>query len=443
MTVSAWFALAAAIRLSADAAGGEIGRMEADPLRRTLDTLWRMESPGLVARLARQLGDLGLAEELVQDTWLAALEHWSADGMPRNPAAWLTTTARHRAIDVLRRRPRTRDKYESWAREAAPQAMTAPDDSEALEDDIGDDLLRLMFVACHPELGSDARAALTLRLLGGLATPEIARAFLVPESTIAQRIVRAKRTLARRQVRFEVPRRDALPERLASVLEVLYLIFNEGYSASAGDDWMRPSLCEEALRLCRILAARLPGQPGVHGLLALMELQASRSAARVDSGGSPVLLADQDRRRWDHAQITRGRAALQRALTLGGSHDPYVLQAAIAECHAIARRLEHTNWSRVAALYKILGQVNPSPVVELNRVVAVTHAHGAETAWALLQPLMQDTRLRDYAPLAVVRGDLLQRLGHWQEAREAFAQAAGLTTNAREQEALLARARSL
>src|SRR5690606_33260017 len=247
VTVSAWFAIAAAIRLSADAASGEIGRMEADPLRRTLDTLWRMESPALVARLARQLGDLGQAEELVQDTWLAALEHWSANGMPRNPAAWLTTTARNRAIDALRQRPRQRGKYERWALEAAPQAMTAPDDSQALEDDIGDDRLRLMFVACHPVLGPDARAALTLRLPGGLATPEIARAFLVPEPTIAQRIVRAKRTLARRQVRFEVPRRAALAARLESVLEVIYLIFNEGYSASAGDDWMRPSLCEEAL----------------------------------------------------------------------------------------------------------------------------------------------------------------------------------------------------
>ena len=443
MTVSAWFAIAAAIRLSADAASGEIGRMEADPLRRTLDTLWRMESPALVARLARQLGDLGQAEELVQDTWLAALEHWSANGMPRNPAAWLTTTARNRAIDALRQRPRQRDKYERWALEAAPQAMTAPDDSQALEDDIGDDLLRLMFVACHPVLGPDARAALTLRLLGGLATPEIARAFLVPEPTIAQRIVRAKRTLARRQVRFEVPRRAALAARLESVLEVIYLIFNEGYSASAGDDWMRPSLCEEALRLCRILAARLPGQPAVHGLLALMELQASRSAARVDSGGAPVLLADQDRKRWDHAQITRGRAALQRALALGGGRDRYVLQASIAECHASARRMEDTDWRRVAALYSTLAQVNPTPVVELNRAVAVARAEGAGAGWALLQPLLEDARLRDYAPLAVVRGDLLQQLGRRREAREAFHEAAALTANTREKAALLARAAQL
>jgi len=402
-----------------------------------------MESPGLIARLARQLGDLDQAEELIQAAWLTALEHWSANGMPDNPAAWLTTTARNRAIDVLRQRPRTRAKYERWALEASPQAMAAPDDSQALEDDIGDDLLRLMFVACHPVLSADARAALTLRLLGGLTTPEIARAFLVPESTIAQRIVRAKRTLAERRVRFEVPRRAALPERLASVLEVLYLVFNEGYAASAGDDWMRPSLCEEALRLCRILAARLPQQPGICGLLALMELQASRGNARVDADGHPVLLGDQDRRRWDHAQITRGRATLQRALALGGGQDPYVLQAAIAECHATARGLDDTDWSRVAALYGTLARVNPSPVVELNRVVAVARAEGVDTAWALLQPLLGDARLRGYVPLAAVRGDLLQQLGRRQEAREAFAQAAALTGNAREKEALLARAAGL
>lgn len=414
--------------------------MDPDTLRNALDTLWRMESPGLIARLARQLGELAQAEELVQDTWLAALEHWSAHGMPDNPAAWLTTTARNRAIDVLRQRPRTRDKHEQWALEAAPRAMTPPDDSQALEDDIGDDLLRLMFVACHPVLSADARVALTLRLLGGLTTPEIARAFLVPEPTVAQRIVRAKRTLAERGVRFQVPRRAALPERLDSVLEVVYLVFNEGYAASAGEDWIRPSLCDEALRLGRVLAARLPRQPGVHGLLALMELQASRSSARVDAGGNLVLLADQDRRLWDRARIARGRAALQHALALGGGPDRYVLQAAIAECHATAHRLEDTDWARIAALYAVLGRINPSPVVELNRVVAIARAEGAEVAWTLLQPLLGDTRLRNYAPLAAVRGDLLQQLGRVAEAREAFERAAELTGNAREREALRARA---
>lgn len=438
MALSAGFAIATTLRLSAASGNAEIGRMDADALRKALDTLWRMESPALIARLARRLGDLAQAEELVQDAWLAALEHWPAQGMPDNPAAWLSTTARNRATDVLRQRPRTRDKHERWALEAAPPAATAPDDSQALEDDIGDDLLRLMFVACHPVLPADARVALTLRLLGGLTTPEIARAFLVPEPTVAQRIVRAKRTLARRKVRFEVPRRAALPERLASVLEVVYLVFNEGYAASAGDDWMRPSLCEEALRLGRILAVRLPQQPAVHGLLALMELQASRSAARADGDGHPVLLADQDRNRWDRAQIARGRAALQRALALGGGQDHYVLQAAIAECHATARQPEETDWRRVAALYTVLVQVAPSPVVELNRVVAVARAEGAEAAWALLQPLVGDARLRDYAPLAAVRGDLLQRLGRDREARESFERAAGLTGNARERDALLA-----
>ena len=439
--MSAGFALATTLRLSAAAHDAEIRPMDADTLRATLDTLWRMESPALVARLARQLGDLAQAEELAQDAWLAALEHWPARGMPDNPAAWLATAARNRAIDVLRQRPRTRDKHERWALEAAPPAMTAPDDSQALEDDIGDDLLRLVFVACHPVLPADARVALTLRLLGGLTTPEIARAFLVPEPTVAQRIVRAKRTLARRKVRFEVPRRAALPERLASVLEVVYLVFNEGYAASAGEDWMRPSLCEEALRLGRILAARLPGRPEVLGLLALMELQASRGAARVDREGNPVLLADQDRSRWDRSQIARGRAALQRALALEGGQDRYVLQAAIAECHATAHRLEDTDWRRVAALYAALALVAPSPVVELNRVVAVARAEGTEVAWALLQPLLADARLRDYAPLAAVQGDLLSRLGRPGAARQAFERAASLTANNREKDALLARAR--
>ena len=413
--------------------------MEAE-LHRTLDTLWRMESPGLIASLARRVGDLGRAEELVQDAWVAALEHWPVHGIPRNPAAWLATTARNRGIDALRHRSLARERLEQWPEQLEPAPMTAPDDSDALEDDLGDDLLRLVFVACHPVLAADARVALTLKLLAGLSTAEIARAFLVPEATVAQRIVRAKRTLAQRGVPFEVPRGEALAARLASVLDVVYLVFNEGYAASAGDDWLRPALCAEALRLGRILASRLPAEPAVFGLLALMELQASRSAARVDADGRAVLLADQDRRHWDHAQIARGRAALRRARALGGDGDRYVLQAAIAECHARARRHADTDWARIAALYGTLARAHPSPVVELNRVVAVARAEGAEAGWALLAPLLDDARLRGYAPLWAVQGDLLAQLGRGEEARAAFARAAGLTGNAREREVLLARA---
>ncbi|WP_369916270.1 RNA polymerase sigma factor [Xanthomonas sp. NCPPB 3005] len=409
-----------------------------------LETVWRMEAPGLIARLSRLLGgDVGRAEELVQDTWLAALERWPAQGIPDNPGAWLMTTARNRAIDVLRQHQRIAGQHAQWGEALQPQALPAPDDSDALQDDIGDDLLRLMFVACHPLLPADARVALTLRLLGGLTTEEIARAFLLPEPTIAQRIVRAKRTLAQRRVPFEVPRQAALRQRLASVLEVVYLVFNEGYAASAGDDWMRPALCEEALRLGRVLAHRLPAWPQVHGLLALMELQASRSAARVRADGSPVLLPEQDRARWDWLQIARGQDALRRAQALGGDDDAYVLQAAIAECHACARRAEDTDWTRLAALYARLAQRHPSPVVELNRAVAVARAEGAAAAWALLQPLREDPRLRDYAPLAAACGDVLQRLGRTEEARAAFAQAAALTANMRERQALLARAAAL
>jgi len=409
-----------------------------------LETVWRMEAPGLIARLSRLLGgDVGRAEELVQDTWLAALERWPAQGIPDNPGAWLMTTARNRAIDVLRQHQRIAGQHAQWGEALQPQALPAPDDSDALQDDIGDDLLRLMFVACHPLLPADARVALTLRLLGGLTTEEIARAFLLPEPTIAQRIVRAKRTLAQKRVPFEVPRQAALPQRLASVLEVIYLVFNEGYAASAGDDWMRPALCEEALRLGRVLAHRLPAWPQVHGLLALMELQASRSAARVRADGSPVLLPEQDRARWDWLQIARGQDALRRAQALGGDDDAYVLQAAIAECHACARRAEDTDWARLAALYARLAQLHPSPVVELNRAVAVARAEGAAAAWALLQPLREDPRLRDYAPLTAACGDVLQRLDRTEEARAAFAQAAALTANARERQALLARAAAL
>lgn len=414
--------------------------MHEPALSQRLDTLWRMESPVLIARLARLLGgDVGRAEELAQDTWLAALERWPVQGIPDNPGAWLMTTARNRAIDVLRQHQRVAQQHAQWGEELHPAALPAPDDSQALEDDIGDDLLRLMFVACHPVLPADARVALTLRLLGGLTTIEIARAFLQPEPTIAQRIVRAKRTLAQKQVPYEVPRADALPERLASVLEAIYLVFNEGYAASAGDDWMRPALCAEALRLARILAHRMPAPP-VLGLLALMELQASRAAARVDAQGGPILLDQQNRAQWDWLQIERGQQALTRAVSAGGGDDPYVLQARIAFCHASARRAEDTDWARIAALYAQLLQVMPSPVVALNRVVAVSRSEGAFAAWALLQPLLDEPRLQGYAPLMVVRGELLQQLGREQDAREAFASAAALSQNLAERTLLRQRA---
>ncbi|WP_164270643.1 sigma-70 family RNA polymerase sigma factor [Stenotrophomonas sp. B1-1] len=409
-------------------------------LTQRMDTLWRMESPVLIARLARLLGgDVGRAEELAQDTWLAALERWPAQGMPDNPGAWLMTTARNRAIDVLRQHQRVAQQHAQWGELLHPAALPAPDDNHMLEDDLGDDLLRLMFVACHPLLPADARVALTLRLLGGLTTVEIARAFLQPEPTIAQRIVRAKRTLAQKQVPYEVPRADALPERLGSVLEAIYLIFNEGYAASAGDDWMRPALCEEALRLARILAHRMPAPP-VLGLLALMELQASRAASRVDAQGMPVLLDQQNRARWDWLQIARGQQALAQALAAGGQHDTYVLQAQIAACHAAARQAVDTDWARIAALYAQLLQVMPSPVVALNRVVAVSRSDGAFAAWALLQPLLVDARLQCYAPLQVVRGELLLQLGREADARDAFAMAAAQTPNAAERAVLRERA---
>lgn len=414
--------------------------MHEPALSQRLDTLWRMESPVLIARLARLLGgDVGRAEELAQDTWLAALERWPVQGIPDNPGAWLMTTARNRAIDVLRQHRRVAQQHAQWGEELHPAALPAPDDSQALEDDIGDDLLRLMFVACHPVLPADARVALSLRLLGGLTTTEIARAFLQPEPTIAQRIVRAKRTLAQKQIPYEVPRADALPERLASVLEAIYLVFNEGYAASAGDDWMRPALCAEALRLARILAHRMPVPP-VLGLLALMELQASRAAARVDAQGAPILLDQQNRARWDWLQIERGQQALARAVSAGGGDDPYVLQARIAFCHASARRAEDTDWARIAALYAQLLQVMPSPVVALNRVVAVSRSEGAFAAWALLQPLLDEPRLQGYAPLMVVRGELLQQLGREQDARDAFASAAALSQNQAERALLRQRA---
>ncbi|WHL19243.1 RNA polymerase sigma factor [Stenotrophomonas acidaminiphila] len=417
--------------------------MDTREIQRRLDTVWRMESPRLIARLARMLGDLDSAEELAQDALVAALEHWPRQGVPDNPGAWLMTTAQRRAIDLLRQRRLHAGKQEAMAREPDHQGSVVRDHEREVEDAIGDDLLRLLFVACHPVLPADARVALTLRLLCGLSTAEIARAFLLPEPTIAQRIVRAKRTLAERGIPFEVPRRRALPQRLRSVLEVVYLVFNEGYAASHGEDWMRPALCEEALRLGRVLAALLPASAPVLGLLALMELQASRMGARTDAQGAAVLLMEQDRSRWDWLQIGRGQALLEKALALGGGDDAYVLQAAIAACHARARRADRTDWARIAQLYARLARVMPSPVVELNRAVAVARAQGPQAAWPLLEALQQDGRLDDYAPLQAVRGDLLEHLGRRDEARSAFERAAELSGNARERQALRARAADL
>ena len=414
--------------------------MTSPELRRTIDALWRMESPRLIASLTRMLRDVGLAEDMAQEALVAALEHWPRDGVPDNPAAWLTTTARRRAIDRLRQRQLHHERQEALTYELEQADMPAPDSDARLEDDIGDDLLRLLFIACHPVLPTESRVALTLRLLGGLSTDEIARAFLQSEATIAQRIVRAKRTLAKKQVAFEVPRRSELDERLDSVLEVIYLVFNEGYSATAGDDWMRPALCDEALRLGRLLVGLMSNESEVSGLLALMELQASRAKARVDGQGNPVLLLEQNRARWDHLQIARGLAALERASRLGGAQQPYALQAAIAACHARARQAADTDWVHIAALYALLAKVMPSPVVELNRAVAQGMAYGPEAGLALLEALADDPALRDYAPLPAVRGDLLQKLGRHEEARAAFECAASLTRNAREREVMLSRA---
>ena len=415
-----------------------------DAIHRTLDTLWRMESPRLLARLARITGNIDTAEELAQDVLLGALERWPRDGVPDNPAAWLMTAAKHRAIDHVRQRALHARKQGEFGIElelhgADMQGDDAPDKAD---DDIGDDLLRLLFVACHPLLPMESRVALTLRMLGGLSTPEIARAFLQAEPTVAQRIVRAKRTLAKAHVAFEVPRKAELAERLDAVLEVLYLVFNEGYAATSGDDWMRPALCEEALRLGRVLIGLLPNEPEALGLLALMELQASRMPARTDATGAPILLPEQNRARWDRLQIQRGLAALQRARQLGGGQGAYVLQAAIAACHARAPTMQDTDWTRIAALYAQLAQVMPSPVVELNRAVAVSRAHGADAGLAIVDALVDSPQLRDYAPLPAVRGDLLQQLGRLDEAREAFMRAAMLTGNAREREVLLAHAQA-
>lgn len=417
--------------------------MTRSDLRTTLDTLWRMEAPKLVARLARISGDVGLAEELAQEAFAIALERWPQDGVPDNPAAWLMTAAKNRAIDQVRQRRLHASKHAELALELEGESSMRDDPASdaGLEDDIGDDLLRLVFVTCHPVLPAEARVALALRLLCGLSTQEIARAFLQAEPTIAQRIVRAKKTLAQKRVPFEVPRKDQLEERLDSVLEVVYLVFNEGYSASAGEDWMRPALCEEALRLGRVLAGLMPGEPEVWGLLALMELQASRSRARNDGQGGIVLLDAQDRARWDRLQIARGLQALQRAQRLGGGDGFYVLQAAIAACHAQALQAADTDWSRIAALYARLAAIAPSPVVELNRAVAVSRADGAATALPLVEALLEDPRVRDYPQLPALHGDLLEKLGRHAEARAAFERAAGLTGNAREREHMQARAR--
>ncbi|KRA74104.1 RNA polymerase subunit sigma-24 [Lysobacter sp. Root667] len=408
---------------------------------RAIDAVWRIESPRLIAGLARMVRDVGLAEELAQDALVAALERWPETGVPDNPGAWLMATAKHRAIDRLRRSKLQQRKYE----ELGYELEDWQDDAEAafeaaIDDDIGDDLLRLVFTACHPVLSTEARVALTLRLLGGLTTDEIARAFLVPEPTVAQRIVRAKRTLAEARVPFEVPRGDELAERLASVLAVIYLIFNEGYSATAGDDWMRPALCEEALRLGRIVAELVPREPEVHGLAALMEIQASRSRARVDPNGAPVLLLDQDRARWDQVLIRRGLTALERAEKLGGARGPYALQAAIAACHARARTGDETDWARIAALYDALAQLAPSPVIELNRAVALAMAFGPAAGLELADTLLDEPSMKSYHLLPSVRGDFLAKLGRYQEAHAEFKRAASLTRNARERELLTDRA---
>ncbi len=408
---------------------------------RAINAVWRIESAKLIAGLTRMVGDVSIAEDLAQDALLVALERWPESGVPYNPGAWLMTTAKRRAIDLLRRDKRLDRKHEEMGYELNTlQEQVVPDLDAALDDHVGDDLLRLMFISCHPVLSTEARTALTLRLLGGLTTEEIARAFLVPTATIAQRIVRAKRTLSDAPVPFEVPRGEELAARLSSVLEVIYLIFNEGYSATAGDDWMRPALCEDALRLGRILAELASGEPEAHGLVALMEIQASRSRARVGPAGEPILLLDQDRARWDRVLIGRGLRALERAGALGGAQGPYALQAAIAACHARARVAHETDWARIAALYEALARLTPSPVVELNRAVAFSMAFGPAAGLALADALLEEPSLKGYHLLPSVRGDLLMKLGRREEARGEFERAASLARNARERSLLLARA---
>ena len=420
-------------------------------IHRTIDAVWRIESPRLIAGLTRIVRDVGLAEDLAQDALVAALEQWPQSGVPDNPGAWLMAAAKHRAIDMFRRNTRLERKHEELGRELNAKEMAVPDMESALDDDIGDDLLRLVFISCHPVLSTDAQVALTLRLIGGLTTDEIARAYLASEATIAQRIVRAKRTLTEKKVPFVVPRGAELGARLSSVLGVIYLIFNEGYSATAGDDWMRPALCEDALRLGRILAGLAPQEPEVHGLVALMEIQASRSRARSGPSGEPILLFDQNRAHWDQLLIQRGLAALALAeklnaeklrVEIGTEPGPYVLQAEIAACHARARTPEETDWPRIVRLYTTLARVTPSPVVDLNRAVAVAMAFGPAAGLELVDALTAERSLQNYHLLPSVRGDLLKKLNRLDEARAEFERAASLTQNARERTLLLDRAQS-
>ncbi len=422
-------------------------QIETAATHRVIDAVWRIESAKIIAGLTRIVRDVGLAEELAQDALVAALERWPESGIPDNPGAWLMATAKHRAMDHFRRNKLLERKHEELGRELESQQESAVANFDAAFDtvndaDFGDDLLRLVFISCHPVLATEARVALTLRLLGGLTTQEIARAFLVPEPTVAQRIVRAKRTLAEARVPFEVPRGPDLAARLSSVLEVIYLVFNEGYSATAGEDWMRPALCEDALRLGRILAGLAPNEPEVHGLVALMEIQASRSHARVSPSGEPILLLDQDRTRWDHLLIRHGLAALERAESLVGALGPYALQAAIAACHARAHIASETDWPRIATLYEALARLTPSPVVELNRAVAISMAFGPQAGLELVDNLIPEPSLKSYHLLPAVRADLLKKLGRLDEARAEFARAASLAQNARERTLLLCRAAS-
>ncbi len=416
--------------------------MTATDTHSAIDAVWRIESGRIIAGLTRIVRDVGIAEELAQDALVAALQQWPESGIPDNPGAWLMAAAKHRAIDIFRRSKRLERKHAELGRELQAQEMAVPDFDAALDDDIGDDLLRLVFISCHPVLSTEARVALTLRLLGGLTTDEIARAFLVPEPTVAQRIVRAKRTLSDARVPFEVPRGPDLAARLSSVLEVIYLVFNEGYSATAGDDWMRPALCEDALRLGRVLAELAPQEPEVHGLVALMEIQASRSRARVGPSGEPILLLDQNRSHWDHLLIRRGLAALDRVEKLDGMRGPYALQAAIVACHARALTAEETDWARIVTLYEVLARLTPSPVVELNRAVAVAMAFGPAAGLEIIDTLTSEPSLNAYHLLPSVRGDFLFKLGRFAEAQAEFARAASLARNSREREFLLDRARS-
>jgi len=414
----------------------------ATDIHRTIEAVWRIESARVIAGLTRIVRDVGVAEELAQDALVVALEKWPESGIPDNPGAWLMGTAKHRAIDYLRRGTLVDRKHEDLGREMAEKEMQVPDLAAAMDDTIGDDMLRLVFISCHPVLSTDGRVALTLRLLGGLTTDEIARAYLVAEPTIAQRIVRAKRALSEAHVPFEVPRGADFTARLASVLQVIYLIFNEGYSASSGDDWMRPALCEDALRLGRILAELVPNQAEAHGLVALMEIQASRAKARVGPSGEPILLLEQNRALWDRLLIQRGLTALARAEKVTATRGPYVIQAAIAACHARAKTNDETDWGAIAALYGELAEIAPSPVVEMNRAVAVSMAVGPAAGLELVEPLQQDPAMRSYHLLPSVRGDLLKKLGRLDEARAEFEQAASITRNGRERELLLDRARS-